>query len=513
MIPKLSVLACAALSFIAADAHAARNVTFAPFALPESGTVAIVVREGVPDEGAFALLDDASNGALRRAVDAAAYKGKAESKLELPAFGNYERVLLVGAGDEPVTPRLLQDIGGTVGAFAGDSRAPRVELLWSGPQPAAAVHLATGAQLGAYSFDTYKSPDDDAPATGEGDLVIRTASGDASAEAFRNDWQPLATAVHTARDLVTEPANVIYPETFAERMREAFEGIPNVSFEVLDVTDMKRLGMGGILAVGQGSQRPPRLLVVRYNGGASGEAPLAFVGKGITFDTGGISPKDSSNLWRMKYDMTGAAVATGTVLALAGRRAPVNAVAVAALAENMPSGTATRPGDVVTTMSGKTFEVMSTDAEGRMVLSDAVYYTQQQYEPKVMVDVATLTGSVVTALGDEYAGLFSRHDDLAEDLVAAGKASGEELWRLPLHPSYAENLESPIADLRNGGGGPGAGVGAHFISEWVDEDLPWAHLDIAGMAWRESAGTSTSPKGATAFGIRLLDRYVRDQHE
>ncbi|OHE85761.1 MAG: hypothetical protein A2190_04590 [Lysobacterales bacterium RIFOXYA1_FULL_69_10] len=490
-------------------------MAFAPYALPDSGTVAIVVRDGVPDEGAFAQLDDASNGALRRAVDAADFKGKAESKLDLPGFAGYDRVLLVGAGDKPVTPRLLQDVGGTVGAFAGGSRAPRVELLWSGNEPDAAAHLATGAQLGAYTFDTYKSRDEDdgAPKAGEGELVIRTAAGEAASDRFQRDWQPLATAVHAARDLVTEPANTIYPETFVERIREAFDGLPNVSFEVLDVADMKRLGMGGLLAVGQGSQRPPRLLVVRYNGGAAGEAPVAFVGKGITFDTGGISIKPSSNLWRMKYDMTGAAVATGTVLALAGRRAPVNAVGVAALAENMPSGTAGRPGDVITTMSGKTFEVMSTDAEGRMVLSDAVYYTQQQYKPKVMVDIATLTGAVVSALGDEYAGLFSRHDDLAEQLIAAGEASGEEVWRLPLHPSYAKDLESPIADLRNGGGGPGAGVGAHFIGEWVDEALPLAHLDIAGMAWRESAGTATSPKGATAFGVRLLDRYVRDQHE
>jgi leucyl aminopeptidase len=204
---------------------------------------------------------------------------------------------------------------------------------------------------------------------------------------------------------------------------------------------------------------------------------------------------------------------TGTVLALAGRDAPVNAIAVAALAENMPSGTASRPGDVVRTMSGKTFEIISTDAEGRMVLTDAVWYAQQQYRPKLVVDVATLTGSVVTALGDEYAGLFSRDDALAEQLRGAGERAGEEVWRLPLHPSYAKDLESPIADLRNGGGSAGAGTGAHFIGEWIQPGMPWAHLDIAGMAWREDAGTATSPKGATAFGVRLLDRFVRDFHE
>ncbi len=506
-------LACALLLALATDAHAARTITFAPYALPESGTVAIAVRDGVPSEGAFAQLDAASNGALRRAVDAAGFKGKADAKLDLPGFAGYDRVLLVGTGDKAMTPRLLQDVGGTVGAFGASSGAPRIDLLWSGNEPEAAAHLALGAELGAYRFDAYKSRKPDAPVTGQGDLVIRTPAGEAVGSAYTRHWQPLAVGVRTARDLVTEPANTIYPETFVQRARDAFKGLPNVTFEVLDVPAMQRLGMGGILSVGQGSQRPPRLLVVRYNGGAAGEAPVAFVGKGITFDTGGISIKPGANMWRMKYDMTGAAVATGTVLALAGRRAPVNAVGVAALAENMPSGTASRPGDVITTMSGKTFEIMSTDAEGRMVLSDAVHYTQQQYRPKVMVDIATLTGAVVTALGDDYAGLFTRHDDLAAALTAAGEASGEEVWRLPLHPSYAKDMESPIADLRNGGTGPGAGNGAHFISEWVDKSMPWAHLDIAGMAWRESGGTPTSPAGATAFGVRLLDRYVRDNHE
>jgi leucyl aminopeptidase len=270
--------------------------------------------------------------------------------------------------------------------------------------------------------------------------------------------------------------------------------------------------MGGILAVGRGSARPPRLLVVRYDGAGADEAPYAFVGKGITFDSGGISLKDDEGMWKMKYDMSGAAAATAAVLALAGRKAPVNAVGIAALAENMPSGAAGRPGDVVRTMSGKTFEVMSTDAEGRMVLSDAVWYAQQQFRPRVVIDLATLTGSVRTALGDEYAGLFTREDALAESLRLAGEFSGEDLWRLPLHPSYAVDLESPIADLRNGGGpgtGAGAGLGAHFIGSWVEETTPWAHLDIAGMAWREKDDLPTVPPGASGFGIRLLDRFVR----
>src|SRR5690606_16876059 len=231
-------------------------------------------------------------------------------------------------------------------------------------------------------------------------------------------------AAKFARDLVTEPANALWPEVFVARVREQARGLP-VNIEVLDVPAMERLGMGGILAVGQGSARPPRLLLVSYQGGAAGDAPLAFVGKGITFDSGGISLKPGSDMWRMKYDMTGAASSVAAVLGLAGRGASVNAVGVAALAENMPSGSAARPGDVIRTGSGKTFEIMSTDAEGRNVLVDALWYVQRQYKPKLVIDIATLTGSIVTALGNDYAGLFARDDALATQLLAAGEASGE----------------------------------------------------------------------------------------
>jgi leucyl aminopeptidase len=288
-----------------------------------------------------------------------------------------------------------------------------------------------------------------------------------------------------------------------------------VTIEVLDVPAMEKLGMGSILAVGQGSARPPRLFVARYAGGPNGEAPIAFVGKGITFDTGGISLKPGDNMWRMKYDMTGAASSVGALLALARRGAKVNAIAVAALAENMPSGTASRPGDVVRTASGQTYEIMSTDAEGRMVLVDALWFVQTRDQPRVIIDIATLTGSQVTALGDEYAGLFSRDEALAAQLIAAGAASGEEVWRLPLHPSYAKDLESPIADLRNGGssGKAGAGVGAFFIGAWVQPGVAWAHLDIASMAWRDDLPLPTVPLGASGYGVRLFDRFVREHVE
>ena len=502
------------LACIALPAAAQRGISFDAYALPETGTVAIPVRQGDVAGGAFADLDAATDGALSRAVAAADFKGRSNSKLDLPGLGGYDRVLLIGVGKDELTPRMLEDFGGLVGQDAAGSAAPRIDVLWRGDEANAASHIAFGAALGQYSFDKYRtgSGDDESPRAGQGDLVIRTPAGAAAASDYESQWKPVADAVAFSRDLVTEPGNVIWPETFVERAREALADLP-VSIEVLDVAQMERLGMGSILAVGQGSPRPPRMLVMRYDGGSAGEAPLAFVGKGITFDTGGISIKGGSGMWRMKYDMTGAAVVTGAIKALAGRRAPVNAVAVAALAENMPSGTASRPGDVVRTASGKTYEIMSTDAEGRMVLVDALWYVQDRHDPAAVIDIATLTGAIVGALGGDHAGLFSRDDELADQLLAAGESSGELLWRMPLLPSYGSGLRSPIADLRNGGGRPGAGTAAHFVGEWIDEDRPWAHLDIAGMAWIESGGKPTSPAGATAFGVRLFDRYVRENHE
>lgn len=492
-------------------AAAPRAIVFEPYAVPASGSIALAVGEGARIEGALAEVDAATGGALARAIAAAKFTGARDAKLDLPGIGGYDRVLLVGTGADAPTQRLREDVGGAVAQAAAKSPASRFELLWPAGSADDAAQLALGATLGQYEFTRYKTGRDKA-ADAPGTLVIRTPAGAAAAQAWTSTWQPLADGVGFARDLVTEPANVVYPEEFAARTRKAFAGLP-VKIEVLDVAAMERLGMGGILAVGKGSTRPPRLVAVRYDGGAAGEAPVAFVGKGITFDSGGISIKPSSDMWKMKYDMAGAASVTGTVLALAKRRAPVNAVAIAALAENMPSGGAARPGDVVTTMSGKTFEVISTDAEGRMVLSDAVYYAQKHFGAGTVVDVATLTGAVVSALGDEYAGLFTRDDALATQLLAAGAASGEELWRLPLHPSYGKDLESPIADLRNGASGTaGAGAGAHFIGEWIEPGTRWAHLDIAGMAWKNS-GNATYPAGATAYGVRLLDRWSRDSLE
>ncbi|MFA9201891.1 MAG: leucyl aminopeptidase family protein [Cypionkella sp.] len=319
----------------------------------------------------------------------------------------------------------------------------------------------------------------------------------------------MAEGTRFARDLANEPANVVYPESFVERTRAAVAGLPGVSIEVLDEAAQARANMGALLAVGQGSPRGSRLLLVTYKGPGSNAAPVALVGKGITFDSGGISLKPGTGMSDMKADMSGAAAVVGTALALARTRAPVHVVAVAALAENMPGPNAQRPGDVVRTMGGKTIEVLNTDAEGRLVLADAVQYVVKTRAPAALVDIATLTGAVVGALGDEYAGLFARDEALGAALLAAGEASGETVWRLPLHPNHYDDLKSTVADLRNvvEGGGPGASLGAAFIGSFVDPAVPWAHIDMAGTM--ETTGLPTVPPGMTGYGVRLLEEFVR----
>jgi len=342
--------------------------------------------------------------------------------------------------------------------------------------------------------------------------VIRVLSNDGSSGQFENDLVHLADGVFFARNMSSEPANFIYPQSFVERAKGLFRGLDNVRIKVLDEKDIQRLNMGALWGVGKGSSRPPRLLIIEYMAGGD-EPPVVLAGKGITFDTGGISLKSNDGMWRMKGDLGGAAVVTGTVLSAARRGAPVNVVALAALAENMPSGTASRPGDLLSSMSGLTIEISSTDAEGRLVLSDAVYYGQAMYEPSVLIDVATLTGSVGRALGDSYAGVFGRHDSIIENLLAASHVAGEGLWRLPLDDSHFEQIESKYGDIVNGGvGNPGASVGAAFIGSFVAEDQVWAHLDIASVDFLEE-DRPTVPAGYSGWGVRTLDEYLRRHHQ
>ncbi|MDP3676096.1 MAG: leucyl aminopeptidase [Novosphingobium sp.] len=447
-------------------------------------------------------LAQAERDALAAGIASAEFTGKANAVLSLPAAAGRQRIVAVGVGPNP-SAIAIQEAAGKAAQELKGVNAP-VALIGAGGAQAMAS-AALGYALGQYRFDRYKTG-----ATPPSTQAVTIVGSEP--EAARTAWQSrhagVAEAARFTRDLINEPAGVIHPASFVERTREALSGLPNVSIEVLDEAAMRRLGMGAIVGVGQGSRRGSRLLLVTYRG--AGGPPLALVGKGITFDSGGISLKPGSGMYQMKADMSGAAAVVGTALSLARTRAPVHVVAVAALAENMPGGNAQRPGDVVRTMGGKTIEVVNTDAEGRLVLADAVQYVAERKKPAALVDIATLTGAVGGALGDEYAGLFARDEPLAAAILAAGEASGEPLWRLPLHRNHDEDIKSKIADVRNSTEGlsPGASHGAAFIGTFVDPALPWAHVDMASTMWASSS-QPLYPEGPTGYGVRLLDTLAR----
>jgi len=499
------------------------DIRFAEFSLPQSGAVVVGVWEDRALTGPARRLDEATQGAVARAVAAAPrFHGK---KNELvPVIGPpglpVTRIVLAGLGKpKAIDARLLEDLGGTLAAHlnsAGESEATFAVDLGDGApvKPAeAAARLAYGAALRSYRFDKYRTKQKPEQKPSLASITVAAASPGEAKQAYQA-LGAAAEAVAFTRDLVSEPANELYPESMAERAAAlAGSDLPGLTVEVLDENRLSELGMGALLGVAQGSVRPPRVVVMQYRGVAADVAPLAFIGKGVTFDTGGISIKPAGGMWDMKWDMAGAGVVIGLMRLLAARRARVNAVGLVGLVENMPSGAAQRPGDIVRSMSGQTIEVLNTDAEGRLVLADVLWYCQDRFKPKAMIDLATLTGAVIVALGHENAGLFANNDELAERLIAAGKAVGEPVWRLPLAESYDRAIDSDAADVKNIAGDRAAGsiIGAQFVQRFVN-NVPWAHLDIAGVAWSKK-DAPTVPKGATAFGVRLLDRFVADYYE
>jgi leucyl aminopeptidase len=500
---RVSLLFAAAA--IMAPGALATTIEFAAGPAPKDGAIAVIVgKEGLAGVGLDA--DKAAGGALAKALAAADFKGETGKAVTLYGIGPYSRIVAVGVGDGPQTDADLVTLGGRV---AQAVKTGKVTVL-TPDVPAVsndAAQMALGAELGAYDFGKWGKAKKDSGPT----LTFLTADAAGAKTAWDRDARAVADGVVLARDLISTPSNIKDPQFFVDRVREAFKGVPNVSIEVLGVPEMQKLGMGMMLGVGQGSARPPRLLVVRYRG-AGNAAPVAFVGKGITFDSGGISIKPGEGMWRMRYDMSGAAASVGAVLASAKRGAKANVIGVAALAENMPDGGAIRPGDVLTSMSGKTVEVLNTDAEGRLVLGDAIWFVQERDKPAKLVTIATLTGAVRTALGDDYAGLFANNEAFAGAMQAAATRADEAVWRLPIHPSTYEDIKSDVADVKNvveGGGTAGASIGAAFIGEWVKPGQAWAHLDIASVAWRNTS-TPTTPKGAAGFGVRLFDQFVRD---
>jgi leucyl aminopeptidase len=391
-------------------------------------------------------------------------------------------------------------------AIAGFNSSVPLTVLAGGQ--ARVAEVAQGLALRAYSFDTYRTPEKDAP---EPNRAVTFQVRDP--EAAEAGFAPLAAQVEGvsfARDLTSEPANVLGTVEFASRLLALKE--LGVEVEVLDEPELESLGMRTLLAVGQGSESPSKVVVMQWRGGGE-EKPVALVGKGVVFDTGGISIKPGAGMEEMTMDMGGAAVVAGVMRTVALRKAPANVVGLVGLVENMPDGKAQRPGDVVRSMKGDTIEVINTDAEGRLVLADVLWYAQQRFEPRAIVDLATLTGAVIVALGHEMAGVFSNDDKLSEAFLGAAKEEGEGAWRMPLAPAYDKLLKSRIADVANVGGRPAGSVtAAQFLQRFVKEGVPWMHLDIAGVAYVAKDG-ELAPKGATGWGVRALDRLIRDKYQ
>jgi leucyl aminopeptidase len=496
------------------------KIAFATNALPsQNALILTIASKGKLGEQGIKL-DRKLGGAITRAMKDASFTGAKEQTLTLLSLPKTRltRLVLIGIGDPAEADANLFVHAGAAAITALTGKDTSAVLLIdqfknSGlTEPEAAAQAAMGACLRSYRFDKYRTRQKPDQKQALKSLTVACANP-AAAKALYAPLDKVADGIYLARDLVSEPGNVLYPETLAQHAFALTE--LGVEVDILDEVQMKKLGMGALLGSAQGSVNPPRLVTLQWLGDkeSKNKSPVCFVGKGVTFDSGGISLKDPAGMEDMKYDMAGAAVVIGVLKALAGRKAKANVVGVIGLIENMPSGNAQRPGDIVTTASKQTVEIITTDAEGRMVLADALWYAQENFKPRCVIDLATLTGAISIALGQEYAGLFSNDDTLSDQLIKSGKSVEENLWRFPMNDAYDKLLDSPIADMKNSGGrDAGSITGAQFLQRFVKKGLPWAHLDIAGVSW-QGKGKSTPSKGPTAFGVRLLDRFVSDNFE
>ena len=491
------------------------KVGFVPFSAAARG-ILVVFCDDALKFGAATLKGLGDTAALvKRAAAASNFKGKSASTLDILAPEGLKagRLIVIGTGKpDAIKETEMLKVGGVLaGKMRGAELVTVMAELPAGAMSAEqAASLASGVLLRAYAFDRYKTKkkDDDDKAT---DVAVSIAVSDVAAakKAFAAD-ENVVEGVILARNLVNEPPNVLFPVEFARRASELKK--LGVAVEVLDIKAMEKLGMGALLGVSQGSTQPGRMVIMRWNGGKKGEQPVAFIGKGVTFDTGGISIKPSGSMEDMKGDMGGAACVVGLMHALAGRKAKCNVVGAIGIVENMPDGNAQRPGDIVTSMSGQTIEIINTDAEGRLVLADVLWYVKEKFKPKFMVDLATLTGAILVALGTEHAGLFSNNDELSERLYAVGQMTGEKVWRLPMGPEYDKMMDSQFADMKNAGARNGGSItAAQFLQRFVG-DTPWAHLDIAGTAMG-APKTEINQSWGSGYGVRLLDRLVSDYYE
>jgi len=480
-----------------------------------AGAVAVPAFDKATLSAAAKSVDAATSGALGRAIAASRFKGGAGETLEIiaPAGIDAGRVVIFGLGDKAkLNESVLEKAAAAVVAKLLTGGETSVTLRLDGETDAeGAARAGLGARLAAYRFDQYRTTlaDDKKPSLTRVAIAVDDVA--AAKSAWKN-WGPVAEGVDVARELLNQPPNILNPETYAKQI----EGMAKLGLEIeiLDEAQMLELGMHALLGVGQASEFESHIAIMKWNGGKTGDKPLVFVGKGLTFDAGGISLKPGAGMDEMKGDMGGSAAVVGLMTALSGRKAKVNAIGIVGLVENMPDGNAQRPGDIVTSMSGQTIEILNTDAEGRLVLADVLWYSQKTFNPELMIDLATLTGAVLIALGNTRAAIFANDDTIAERLFAAGNASDEPVWRLPLGPDYEKHIETKNADMRNVGEGRLAGSisAAEFLKRFVN-DKPWCHIDIAGTAMGGMKDDPRQPSWGTGWGVRMLDRFVRDNYE
>lgn len=492
------------------------KIRFVSFSAPPKGVLVVFTDESMQFGPAASKILGRAAETVKQAAAASRFKGKSGSSLDIlvPEGLKADRLIVAGTGKKGALKEedYIKIGGATIGRLkANVENVTLIAELPDGPlKPSQVASIASGIRLRAYRFDRYKTKPKDADDRVESvNIVIAVADVAAMKKVFETS-DKVTDGVLIARDLVNEPPNILFPEEFARRAAQLRK--LGVDVEILDKKAMTKLGMGALLGVAQGSVREARMVVMRWNGGKKGEQPVGFIGKGVCFDTGGISIKPAGNMEEMKGDMAGAACVVGLMHALAARKAKANVVGAIGLVENMPDGNAQRPGDIVTSMSGQTIEIINTDAEGRLVLADVVWYVAKKYKPKFMIDLATLTGAILVALGTEHAGLFSNNDELCDRLTLAGRATGEHVWRMPLGPAYDKLIDSKFADMKNTGPRHGGSItAAQFIQRFVD-GTPWAHLDIAGTGMG-APNSDINTSFGTGYGVRLLDRLVADYYE
>lgn len=499
------------------------NIRFINKELSNNQAIIVLVNEQLQLDSDLLLIDQQYHGLISKTIqNSLIFTGKfGEIKIvnAVNKDGEIKYLIIVGIGQESkLTASCLEEIGARIFSNSNNYKISIIGLkitrnIGQYETSIVASLIASGFFLATYKFDKYKTKQTTAEKFTMDSLEISTDNY-AKAEELYNNKKLVAKAVFFTRDICNEPANIKTPLSYSEKILECLEPL-GVDVTIIGEKEMKKLGMGALLGVGQGSQNESKLVVMKYDGLGDDTRPVAFVGKGVTFDSGGISIKPSANMGDMKYDMAGSAAVVGAMMALASRKAKANIVGVIGLVENMPSGNAQRPGDVVTTMSGQTVEVGNTDAEGRLVLADAIWYTQEKFNPQCVIDLATLTGAIVVALGRTYAGCFANDEQLASKLIIVGNKVNEKLWRMPMHQDFDKMINSDIADIANIGNVPGTAgscTAAQFINRFIKDDMVWAHLDIAGVSYNNKECVFAT-KGATGYGVRLLNQFIQDHYE